>query len=702
MDRLYIYYACWLFTLLSQSALLEAEPVIAKSLSFEDIFRLEETTEPQFSPDGQQVVYIRIFADIDTDRKYSNLWIVDLDGQHHRPLTQGRFNDKRPRWSPDGKRILFGSNRGQGKHKQQLFTLNVNSQQLIQLTTAATPPRAHAWSPNGESVSYVALVEKPASSLVDLSAPPGASWTKPPVFINKLHYRFYGKYLPNGEDHLFVVSNNGGIAEQITPSGNHYSLSPHKTNTPVWSGDSRSLIFAANLHPDREFQPLESKLYQITLDNGAIKPLVQSTGPQHSPIVSPDGQSIVYLGYEGKGYKLVNQIYVLTKGDKQPRLINSKLDRSARQLQWSADSKGVFFLYEDQGNTKLGYVSLSGEHRVIAKDIGDMALAYASGSYHVSIQGDIVFTHSRPDRFGELSLTAIKKINKTKSHTNLISQSRMLVSVNTDVLDKRLLGKVEEIRYQSSIDGLNIQGWIVKPPYFNSNKKYPLIVNIHGGPSDNFGNRFSLMMQLMAAQGYIVLYTNPRGSSGYGEEFVEIIHQQAYPGKDFYDVNSGVDVLLQRDYIDKENLFVTGFSYGATLTCWMIAKTDRFRAAVPLAPVANWYSATLTTEAPVLYKQLSGGFPWEHQATYLKRSPLSLVGQVTTPTLLITGEVDYRNSISETEAYYTALKLKKIDAAMLRLQEADHFLFRRPSNKLRTLANILAWFDRYRVEVIDD
>ena len=674
----------------------------SKPLHYDDIFNLEEVNEPQFSPNGQQIVYARVFVDINTDRKYSNLWMVDVDGQHHRPLTTGNFHDNRPLWSPDGKKILFSADRGKGDHATQLFVLNVKTRQRTQITTVLSTPRAHRWSPDGRQISYVAFVEKPALSLVDLAAPTGADWAKPPIFIDKLHYRFNGQYLPDGEDHLFVVSDSGSISHQITPSGNHYSLSPHNANTPVWSADGRSLIFAANLHPDREFQPLESNLYQISIDKGAITPVVQTTGPQHSPAVSPDGQTIAYLGYEGQDYKLVTQIYVLTKGDKQPRLLNQYLDRSARQLQWSADGQGIYFLYEDQGNTKLGYVSLQGEHQVIIKDIGSATHAYPSGTYHVSVQGDIVFTHSRPDRFGELILAANKKNTRIKHHKNNVRHPRTLISVNADLLDQRILGKVEEVRYPSSIDGLEIQGWMIKPPRFDPSKKHPLIVNIHGGPMDNFGNRFSLMMQLMAAQGYIVLYTNPRGSSSYGENFAEIIHQQAYPGNDFYDVNSGVDVLLQRNYIDKENLFITGISYGATLTCWAIGKTDRFRAAVPLAPVTNWYSATLTTEAPVLYQQLSGRPPWEDHDTYRKRSPLSLVGRVTTPALLIIGDVDYRNPAPETEAYYTALKLQKKDAAMIRLPGEDHTFYRRPSNTLQSIKHMLAWFELYKVIGINE
>ena len=699
MKRSQLYLLFWLLVLQPSALSIGAAPLSESLLEYDDIFRLEEISEPRFSPNGQHIIYTRLFADSQTDRKYSNLWIVDINGKQHQPLTQGHYHDSRPRWSPDGKWILFSANRGEADHPTQLFTLNVSTRQLKQITHILNAPRAHAWSPNGQRISYVAFVPKPSPPLVELTAPLGAEWAKPPVYVDKLHYRFAGQYLPHGEDHLFVVSAAGGVPGQITPPGKHYSLSPHRATAPVWSADNQSLIFAANLHPDREFQPLESNLYQIAIGNREITPLMELEGPQHSPVVSPDGQSIAYLGYQGQGYKHVTQIYVIKKGSKQSRGLTRYLDRSARQLQWSADGQGLYFLYDDQGNTKLGYQPVQGDHSILAQDIGSAAHAYPSGAYHVSAQGDIVLTHSRPDRVGELMLITKEKVNNTTNQYDSKNRQYPLISINADILDNRVLGKVEEIRYPSSIDGLDIQGWVIKPPHFDPSKTYPLVVNIHGGPMDNFGNRFSLAMQLVAAQGNIVLYTNPRGSSSYGENFGEIIHRQAYPGKDFYDINSGVDVLLQRDYIDKDNLFVTGVSYGATMTCWIIGNTNRFRAAAALAPVTNWYSATLTTEAPVLYQQLSGyTFPWENQDSYLKRSPLSLVGNVTTPTLLITGDADYRNPISETEAYYTALKLQKVDAAMLRLPDEDHIFYRRPSNTLQAIAHSMAWFEKYRIE----
>jgi acylaminoacyl-peptidase len=260
-----------------------------------------------------------------------------------------------------------------------------------------------------------------------------------------------------------------------------------------------------------------------------------------------------------------------------------------------------------------------------------------------------------------------------------------------------LLGETEEIWFNSSYDNRRIQGWIVKPPDFDGHNTYPLLLEIHGGPFANYGDRFSAEVQLYAQAGYVVLYINPRGSTSYGEEFGNLIHHN-YPGQDYDDLISGVDAVIDRGYIDENQLFVTGGSGGGVLTSWIVGKTDRFRAAVAAKPVINWYSFALTSDSyNFFYKYWFPGYPWEHTDHYMKRSPLSLVGNVKTPTMLLTGEVDYRTPISESEQYYQALKLLKIDTALVRIPDASHGITARPSNLISKVLHILKWFDRYKV-----
>ncbi|HYT59022.1 MAG TPA: prolyl oligopeptidase family serine peptidase, partial [Haliangiales bacterium] len=232
----------------------------------------------------------------------------------------------------------------------------------------------------------------------------------------------------------------------------------------------------------------------------------------------------------------------------------------------------------------------------------------------------------------------------------------------------------------------------------DAQKKYPLTLEIHGGPFANYGDRFTSEIQLFAAAGYVVLYLNPRGSTSYGEEFGNLIHHN-YPGQDFDDLMSGVDAVVQRGYIDAGNLFVTGGSGGGVLTSWIVGKTNRFRAAVVAKPVINWYSFVLTSDDyNFFYRYWFPGFPWDHAEHYLKRSPLSLVGNVQTPTMLLTGETDYRTPISESEQFYQALKLRKVDTALVRLPETSHGMDSRPTQVISKVAHILKWFEKYRTD----
>ncbi len=271
-----------------------------------------------------------------------------------------------------------------------------------------------------------------------------------------------------------------------------------------------------------------------------------------------------------------------------------------------------------------------------------------------------------------------------------------LTNLNENLFRARTLGEVEEVRYTSSHDGWDIQGWVIYPPDFDPSGSYPLILEIHGGPYSPYGSAFTAELQLMASQGYVVLYTNPRGSPGYGEEFAAYINHN-YPSEDYDDLMSGVDHMLERGFIDEDQLFVTGGSGGGVLTSWIIGNTDRFAAAVPAKPVINWYSWALTADMyPFGVRYWFTARPWEDPDQYLEHSPLSLVGNVTTPTMLLTGEEDYRTPMSETEQYYAALQLQGVESMMVRVPGASHSITARPSNLIRKVAYIVGWFERYR------
>lgn len=406
------------------------------------------------------------------------------------------------------------------------------------------------------------------------------------------------------------------------------------------------------------------------------------------PAVSPDGRYIAYTGFDDReqGYQ-INRLYIMDIDGSNPRLIATDFDRSVQNPRWAGNNR-IYFLHDDHGIRKLASTTLSGRIRVLAEDIGGTTLGrpYTSGSYTVAGNGAYTVTINSPHRPADLAAGGRQ------------GNPKQLTRLNDDLFGHKQLGRVIPLNWSSSHDGRTIQGWVVTPPDFDPDNKYPLILEIHGGPFAAYGPNFSVEIQRYAKEGYVVLYANPRGSSSYGEEFGNFIHH-AYPGYDYDDLMSGVDAVINKGYVDQDNLFVTGGSGGGVLSAWIVGKTDRFRAAVVAKPVINWISFSLTADfVNFFYRYWFPGYPWEQPDEYLKRSPLSLVGNVKTPTMLLTGESDFRTPISESEQFYVALKLRKIDTALVRIPEAPHAIARRPSNLIAKVDNILAWFEKYRTD----
>jgi dipeptidyl aminopeptidase/acylaminoacyl peptidase len=649
-----------------------------------DEFQIQLPTDPQISPDGKKIVYVRRFADPMTDRRYSNLWIINTDGTDHRALTTGNHNDASPLWSPDSSRIAYLSD---SDGKQQIYIRWMDTGQTARITNLEQSPDAINWSPDGKMLSFSSLVPGKPPHLADLPMPPaGAKWADPPAAYDRLVYRFNGAgYLKPGYRQFFVVSAEGGAPRQISNGNFPNGGDEFSPNRATWTPDGKYLLASANRHAESDHEFLDTEVYEFSVADGSLRALTNRKGPDDSPTAAPNGKWIAYTGFDDRyqGHQ-TTKLYLMNRDGTGSHSISDKLDRDIESPEWAPDNSGLYFLYDDQGDTKIGFLSPDGNLKKISDHVASTLAAGGGGSFSVSRTGLLAFTYGRTDFPGDIAISNVGGM-------------KVLTSLNQELLEQKKPGHVEEISYESSKDNRKVQGWIIQPPDFDPAKKYPLMLQIHGGPFADYGDRFDFEKQVWASMGYVVLYTNPRGSTSYGEEFANLIHH-AYPGDDFYDLNSGVDAVIAKGYIDTNNLFVTGGSGGGVLTCWVIEHTERFRAAASLYPVINWYSFALTSDIPFITKYWFPGNPWDNTEQYMQRSLTNLVAKVKTPTLVMTGEADYRTPISEAEQFYEALKLLNVDAVLVRVPEEPHGITRRPSHHIAKMLYVSGWFEQHKAK----
>jgi acylaminoacyl-peptidase len=649
------------------------------SLAAADLFQLELAADPRISPDGEQVVYARRWADDKADRWRSNLWIVSTASGEQRALTTGPRSDSSPRWSPDGKRLAYVSGEG---GSAQLWMRWMATGESARLTNLAEAPGNLAWSPDGKALAFTAFVaEEPQPFVAMPKAPEGAEWAKPATVITQVRYRSDGEgYLRQGHVQLFVVPADGGTPRALTRGA-------FDVGGPLaWTPDGGRILFASNRAADAELDRLDTEIWSVALEGGALRQLTDRRGPDNAPVVSPDGKSVAYLGFDDRrqGYQ-VTRLHVAGIDGGAPRVLAPELDRDVEQPAWSPDGRALLFLLTSRGDTRLARVTLDGKVTELCGGIGgtDLGRPYASGSFSVARDGRVAFTATTPARPADVAVLAPG------------SAPRILTRLNDDLLAQRALGDVQELTTRSAHDGREVQAWFVTPPGFDPAQRYPMILEIHGGPFADYGTRFSYEFQTYAARGYVVLYANPRGSTGYGEEFGNLIHH-AYPGHDYDDLMSCVDALHERSSVDPARMYVTGGSGGGVLTAWIVGKNERFAAAVSAKPVIDWTSHALTAdEYPFFVRYWFPGPPWEVPEQYFGRSPLSLVGNVKTPTMLLTGEQDWRTPISQAEEYYQALKLRGVDTALVRIPDSSHALADRPSQLVAKVLHVLEWFARH-------
>jgi dipeptidyl aminopeptidase/acylaminoacyl peptidase len=646
-------------------------PAATVKLTLEHLLELESVSGPRFSPDGRRIVFTRSRADKVNDARRSELWIVDRDGGRLRSLAEGSS----PAFSPDGTRLALirdGKPRGSQIHVLWLDTL-----QTTQVTHLDESPSELRWSPDSRQIAFSMLVPETETWKVKLPKPPKDSkWAPEPKVITRLQYRRDGQgYRPQGWRHLFVVDASGGTPRQVT-SGD-FDHGPGE-----WTPDGKKLVFSGLRVADADWQWRESELYTVAVEGdplalagvGTIEQLTRRKGPDHGGVVSPDGKHLAWLGYDWTTdtYE-VTRLHLAATDGRNPRVVTAQLDRDCSGLLWARDSSGVYFSVEDHGTDNVWFAPLQGEPRQIttgthmfqATDVDrDGALVGIRASFHEP--GDVAC-------FADGGFTTLTRVNQ-------------------DVLGGVKLGKVDEVRCKGP-GGVDVQGWLVHPPDFDPGRKYPLILQIHGGPHAMYNVAFDFERHNHAAEGFLLLYSNPRGSTGYGKTFGNAI-DNAYPDKDYDDLMAAVDAVIARGSVDDKRLFVYGGSGGGVLTAWIVGHTNRFAGAVSMFPVINWISFVGTTDGASWYRNFER-LPWEDIDEHWRRSPLKYAGNVTTPTLFITGELDLRTPMGQTEEMYQALKFRKVDTALVRIQDEYHGAGRNhPSNQMRRILYVREWFQK--------
>ncbi len=666
---------------MAASAVGSARTAPERRLTGADLFDLSIAADPQISPDGRWIAYVRRANDIMSDKAVSSTWLIDTQSGEEVPVAGQNGAAFSPRWSADGKRLAYASTAG---GSAQLWVRWMNGGEAVRLTGLPTSPSSIAWSPDGKSIAYTMLVkdEGPKFGSAPANKPEGAEWAKPLEVHDLLAYRADGEgELEPGFEKIFVVPATGGSPRQLT-------FGPYHDGGPLsWSRDGRTLYFGANRKPDWQNDPVEGEIYGLDVASGAVTQLTDRDGPDGNPVVSPNGQLIAYVGFDDKLRAYENaQLYVMNRDGSGRRSLTQNWDYSADAIEWDADNGGVYVQYDDRGETKVARIGLDGSVRTVADGLsgGGLDRPYTGGSFSVSAGDAIAFTGGTATRPAEVQLARGGK-------------TVMLTDLNRSLREVKALGAVRKITAASSFDGKAIDGWLTLPPGYVEGQRVPLILEIHGGPFAAYGGHFSTDNQLYAAAGYAVLSANPRGSTSYGAAFANEI-DKAYPGNDYFDLISIVDRAVELGIADPDALFVTGGSGGGVLTSWIVGKTQRFKAAVTQKPVINWTTQALTADGPAFFgRYWLGAMPWEKPELFWARSPLSLVGNVETPTLVVVGSEDYRTPVSESEQYYTALRLRGVPTALIKVPGASHGgIAARPSQSAAKAAAILAWFEKYK------
>jgi dipeptidyl aminopeptidase/acylaminoacyl peptidase len=663
------------------AALLAQEKKSDTLFTVEKFLDLEQVADPQISPDGAQIVYTRRFVNKLEDRFDAALWIMNADGTRNRFLTKGGG----ARWSPDGTRIAYlnmGDPRGTQVYVRWMDAEGATSQ----ITRVDQNIADIRWSPDGKWIGFSMLVPSENSWHIDMpAAPQGAHWTPAPKYETDLHYRQDRiGFTTRGYLHLFAVSAEGGTPRAIT-SG-EWSVGARFDGQAGavgwdWSPDGKTIAVAAIDDPKADLVYRNSSILAIDVATGARRRLTSQEGAWNDPVFSPDGRKIAFGGYSNtKASYQAPEVFTMNADGSGVQKLSS-LDRDPGNIMWARDGSGVYFNVSEHGTANLYFAPVSGA--------GAATVTSGTHMLNVSSVARTGMAAGVRSAFGD----APNVVRVDVSKRGAAAGATQLTHVNEDLLSRLKLASEERIVARST-NNTDVEGWIVKPHNFDPSKKYPLIFEIHGGPHGAYNVGFNPVYQNFAANGFVVLYTNPRGSTGYGSAFGNAIYHN-YPGPDYDDLIAAVDATVAKGYIDTDRMYVGGCSGGGVLSSWVIGHTDRFAAAAVRCPVIDWLSFAGHTDIPLFtYAWFEKPF-WEDPKPWLDHSSLMYVGKVTTPVLLMTGELDMRTPMPQSEEYYAALKMRGVPAALLRFEGEYHGTGSKPTNWMRTQLYMMSWYNRW-------
>lgn len=646
-----------------------------RAITAEDLYKMKFTGSPALSPDGRSVVYVVTEVSKEENGYSSSLFISDLDGEP-RPLThpygeENLIRDTKPKWSPTGDAIAFLSNRNE---KPQVWLLPINGGEARPVTAAEEGVDDFNWSPDGTRIVFTAK-EKPDDKEENEDV----------IVITRLRYKGNGEGYRDGYSQIWVTDLESRETAKLT-SG------PYDYQSPSFTPSGEQILYLASKNEDHELTNLND-LYLYDLKNKVEKEIHKGKGPIMNPCLSPDGKWIAFAGHDQGEISSTNPtLWTLPIDGGEARNLTAELDRpvgnyvgvdasydqSGRPLKWAADGQSILFMVTFGGDCFVKSVSLDG-------DIED-AVVYGTSviTSFDEANGTLAFVKATPHSTGDLFL-------KSDGNTAQLSNH------NAELFSEISLSTPDSFIYKGA-DGWDIEGWIL-PPTDTTGEKVPVVVEIHGGPHTSYGNALHHEFQLLAARGYAVVYTNPRGSHGYGNEFVKACVGD-WGNKDREDIMLGLDYVLDHyDYCDPNQLYVTGGSYGGIMTNYIVTQTDRFRAAVTQRCISNMYSFFGTSDIGFYFgaHQLGDADQWENEEKIMQFSPIRNARNVKTPTCIIHSEEDYRCPMEQAEQWYVALTRLGVDTKFIRFKGENHELSRsgKPKNRIRRLEEIIGWFKQH-------